>query len=87
MPLVVIFVFYKHICESMVLVYWVDVRRCLRSSLIASSGCWRDNVGSTAPLPREKHIYEEMSVKGEQGGSGGGRGDEREMARNVSIRM
>lgn len=57
----------------------------MRSSLIASSGCWRYNVGFTTPLLREKHIYEEMSVKGEQGGSGGRRGDERETARNVSM--
>lgn len=33
--------------------------------------------GFTAPLLGEKHIYEAMSVKGEQGGSGGGVKDER----------
>lgn len=38
----------------------------------ASSGCWRYNVGFTASLLRERHIYEEMSVKGEQGGRGEG---------------
>lgn len=44
----------------------------------ASSGCRRYTLGFTASLLREKHIYEEMSVKGEQGGSGGGVRDERE---------
>lgn len=38
----------------------------------ASSGCRRYAHGFTALLLREKHIYWEMSVKGEQGGSGGG---------------
>lgn len=52
----------------------------------ASFGCRRYALGFTTLLLREKHIYEEMSVKGEQGGSGGGVRDDGEKCEHVNVR-
>lgn len=51
-------------------------------AVAASSLCRQYNLGFTTSLLRQKHIYEEISVKGEQGGSGGGEGM-RERQKNV----